>query len=90
MRKAKGFTLIELLVVISIIVLLMAILLPVVQRVRNQARAAVCQANLRQWGTILALYVEENKGRLFGLSTDCFSAARSAARMTRTKGDLSH
>jgi len=64
MRKPKGFTLIELLVVISVIVLLMAILLPVVQRVRNQARAVVCQANLKQWGTILGLYVEENQGRL--------------------------
>ncbi len=63
MRKPKGFTLIELLVVISVIVLLMAILLPVVQRVRNQARAVACQANLKQWGTILGLYVEENQGR---------------------------
>ena len=64
MRKVKGFTLIELLMVISIVVLLMAILLPVVQRVRNQARAMVCQANLKQWGTILAIYTEDNQGRL--------------------------
>jgi len=59
-----AFTLIELLVVISVITLLMAILLPVLQRVRNQARAAVCQANLKQWGTVLALYVEDNQGYL--------------------------
>ncbi len=56
-RKSKivnppGFTLIELLVVISIIALLMAILLPTLGRVRNQARGMGCQAKLRQWGVI--------------------------------------
>jgi len=40
----------------------MAILLPVVQRVRNEARAVVCRANLKQWGTIFALYTEDNEG----------------------------
>jgi len=64
MRKSNAFTLIELLVVISIIVLLMAILLPALQRARRQARAVVCRANLKQWGTILALYTEANQGRL--------------------------
>jgi prepilin-type N-terminal cleavage/methylation domain-containing protein len=60
----KGFTLIELLVVIAIIALLMAIMLPSLNRARNQARAVVCQSNLKQWGTTLALYAEDNKGRL--------------------------
>jgi prepilin-type processing-associated H-X9-DG protein/prepilin-type N-terminal cleavage/methylation domain-containing protein len=63
-RFLMGFTLIELLVVISIVVLLMALLLPALQRARNQARAMVCQTNLKQWGTILALYTEDNQGRL--------------------------
>jgi len=61
--KRAGFTLIELLVVIAIIAMLVAILLPALQRVRKQARAVVCQTNLRQWGTILDLYAEENQGR---------------------------
>jgi len=61
--RPGGFTLIELLVVISILALLVAILLPVLGRVRDQARAAACQVNLRQWGTTLALYAQDNEGR---------------------------
>jgi prepilin-type N-terminal cleavage/methylation domain-containing protein/prepilin-type processing-associated H-X9-DG protein len=59
-----GFTLIELLVVIAIIALLMAVLLPSLQRARNQARSVVCRANLRQWGQVLGLYVDDYEGRL--------------------------
>jgi prepilin-type N-terminal cleavage/methylation domain-containing protein/prepilin-type processing-associated H-X9-DG protein len=64
MSKPKAFTLIELLVVIAIVALLMAILLPALQRVRKQARAAVCQVNLKQWGSVLALYTEDSQGLL--------------------------
>ena len=61
-RKSAAFTLIELLVVIAIIALLMAILMPSLQRVKKQAKAVACQANLRQWGTIFSIYMDENDG----------------------------
>ena len=62
--KHSAFTLIELLVVISVIALLMAVLLPVLGRVRKQAKALVCQTNLRQWGVTLNAYAMENEGSL--------------------------
>jgi prepilin-type N-terminal cleavage/methylation domain-containing protein/prepilin-type processing-associated H-X9-DG protein len=65
MKKLRGFTLIELLVVISIIALLLAILFPSLHRVRNNARAVVCQSNLKQWGTIFASYTDDNHGRFY-------------------------
>ncbi|MBW3022266.1 prepilin-type N-terminal cleavage/methylation domain-containing protein, partial [Candidatus Woesearchaeota archaeon] len=45
--KPKAFTLIELLVVIAIIAILMAVLMPALQRVKNQAKGTVCVQNLR-------------------------------------------
>jgi prepilin-type N-terminal cleavage/methylation domain-containing protein/prepilin-type processing-associated H-X9-DG protein len=64
LEQRRAFTLIELLVVIAIIALLMAILVPTLQQVRRQARAVVCQSNLRQWGSVFAIYAEENNGHL--------------------------
>ncbi|GAI11210.1 unnamed protein product, partial [marine sediment metagenome] len=64
MRRANGFTLIELLVVIAIIALLLAILMPALQRVKKQAKAVACQANLHQWGLLFATLAEGNEGRL--------------------------
>ncbi len=58
-HKHKAFTLIELLVVIAIIALLMAILMPALQRVKKQAKGVVCKSNLRQIGTGANLYAEE-------------------------------
>lgn len=63
-QKSRGFTLIELLVVIAIIAVLMAILMPALQRVRKQARGAVCLAHLKQWGLIWSMYFDDHNGKM--------------------------
>ncbi len=62
MNKRRGFTLIELLVVIAIIALLMAILMPALQRVKGQAQSITCQARLKQWGLLFNMYTDDYDG----------------------------
>jgi prepilin-type N-terminal cleavage/methylation domain-containing protein len=62
-NKRRGFTLIELLVVIAIIAILAAILFPVFITARQSAQVTTCINNLKQLGTGIQMYVDNNQGR---------------------------
>jgi prepilin-type N-terminal cleavage/methylation domain-containing protein len=61
---SAGFTLVELLVVIGIISLLVSVLLPALNKARQQANLIDCESRLRQMGQALSIYVTENNGLL--------------------------
>jgi prepilin-type N-terminal cleavage/methylation domain-containing protein/prepilin-type processing-associated H-X9-DG protein len=58
-RARKGFTLVELLVVIAIIAILAGILYPVFSQAKAKAQQTACQANIKQLGTAVQIYVQD-------------------------------
>jgi len=63
-REKKAFTLIELLVVIAIIALLLSILMPSLQKVKEQAKNLICSTNVRSLFTAWSMYSASNDGQI--------------------------
>ena len=66
MKNRKAFTLIELLVVISIIALLVSILMPALNKAKQQAKASVCLANQKALISAWIMYQVDNNDKLVG------------------------
>ncbi len=62
--KVRGFTLVELLVVIAIIAVLAAILLPALNKAREEAKLTICLSNLNQLGIGFQMYAPDYNGLL--------------------------
>ena len=64
-HDSAGFTLVELLVVIAVIAMLMAILMPALQRVKRMAKAVECQSNLHQCGVLFEIFTNDRDGHFY-------------------------
>jgi prepilin-type N-terminal cleavage/methylation domain-containing protein/prepilin-type processing-associated H-X9-DG protein len=77
MQRKRGFTLIELLVVIAVIALLLAILMPALQKAKEQGQRVVCQSNLKNYGVAIFMYTGDNDDK-FCNPGSCYFSQSSA------------
>ena len=97
MRSRKiGFTLIELLVVIAIIAILMAIMMPVLGRVKETAKRVVCSNQAKQIGVGTATYAADYENRMptynsnksskpYELIHSCIAATQTSSATTASR-----
>lgn len=85
MRKLRAFTLIELLVVIAIIAILMAILIPTLNRAREQGKRISCLSNLKQLMLVWNMYAEDNGEKIVFAITNAGAETDSAFGGSSTK-----
>ncbi|MBN2594350.1 MAG: prepilin-type N-terminal cleavage/methylation domain-containing protein, partial [Sedimentisphaerales bacterium] len=87
MKKPRAFTLIELLVVIAIIAILMAILMPALNRVKEQGKRAACLGNLKQLALCWIMYADDYDGKI--VNGEAFGDGDGRA-IPRSIGDAVH
>jgi prepilin-type processing-associated H-X9-DG protein len=71
--KQSGFTITELLVVITIIILLAAVLIPVLNKARSEAKTVCCTANVKQLVVALTIYEDQSRQFPYGLDSNNLS-----------------
>jgi len=82
--KKRAFTLVELLVVVSIIAMLLAVLLPSLNKARETAKTIICQTNLKNLGTAWDAYAVSNNGLIVSALTYKTDDATDALRASYT------
>ena len=87
MKKTRGFTLIELLVVIAIIAILAAMLLPALQSARERGRRGSCVSNLKQIGTALMQYAQDNREKMPAGNCRALPTATTLMAVDLSEGD---
>lgn len=88
-KRKQGVTIVELLVVLGVIVLLLALLLPAIQSVRESGRQVVCKNNLRQMGLAIQSF-HTSHNRIPSLYNGSFAADGATLKFPRRYWDENH